>query len=360
ILLSAYPTHINVSAMDKTVSSLFLSETKIELLVNDIFIEQIAKETVYTLYYSQCSPISCTYSITRRSDFIFVMASIIDSLGGMHVALHFICGYFIHFVTNIFKKQTSPTESVDIENVWIDFRFGIDFWAYQATSDIRGRGSAYFTLLSDLCTLSKTTFNNAVQQFLEEVLVSAQVKPQPEFLSQMEIIVEQFEKTTPYRFSCVLQLIRDITHGNTLVSAYSLDWNWWVTNNVTNSTVPMRAAASTELYSYGKRSDCINSGDIYLAFTQQSRLGIPGFHVGCSAVEALLRSTFECLYNQTCVDALQKFSVDNVNYFNASAYVVAMNPTLSSRFSLNNTIVNIVNTRFIEQWNVNISHFEIL
>ncbi|CAF5218046.1 unnamed protein product, partial [Rotaria magnacalcarata] len=80
----------------------------------------------------------------------------------MHVALHFICGYFIHFVTNIFKKQTSPTESVDIENVWIDFRFGIDFWAYQATSDIRGRGSAYFTLLSDLCTLSKTTFNNAV------------------------------------------------------------------------------------------------------------------------------------------------------------------------------------------------------
>ncbi|CAF3807865.1 unnamed protein product [Rotaria magnacalcarata] len=231
---------------------------------------------------------------------------------------------------------------------------------HPATSDIRGRGSAYFTLLSDLCTLSKTTFNNAVQQFLEEVLVSAQVKPQPEFLSQMEIIVEQFEKTTPYRFSCVLQLIRDITHGNTLVSAYSLDWNWWVTNNVTNSTVPMRAAASTELYSYGKRSDCINSGDIYLAFTQQSRLGIPGFHVGCSAVEALLRSTFECLYNQTCVDALQKFSVDNVNYFNASAYVVAMNPTLSSRFSLNNTIVNIVNTRFIEQWNVNISHFEIL
>ncbi|CAF2095143.1 unnamed protein product [Rotaria magnacalcarata] len=168
-----------------------------------------------------------------------------------------------------FYNLTVVTANATHPDVWIDFRFGIDFWAYQATSDIRGRGSAYFTLLSGLCTLSKTTFNNAVQQFLEEVLVSAQVKPQPEFLSQMEIIVEQFEKTTPYRFSCVLQLIRDITHGNTLVSAYSLDWNWWVTNNVTNSTVPMRAAASTELCSCGKRSDCINSGDIYLAFTQQ-------------------------------------------------------------------------------------------
>ncbi|CAF2585350.1 unnamed protein product [Rotaria sp. Silwood2] len=243
-----------------------------------------------------------------------------------------------------------------VQDVWLDFLFGIGFWAYQITSDIRGRGSAYFQLLSELCILSQITFNNAVDQFLEKSYVSAQVKSQSQFLSQMDIILEQFKITTPYRFSRALQLVRDITNGNSFISAYVLNWNWWVTDNSSNATVPMRAVSPNKFCSCGKRSDCINSGGIYRVFTDQQIFDMPGFHVGCSAIETLFRSTFECLYNQTCIDMLQKFGVENVVYFNASRYIIAMNPRLPSRFLSTTTILTIVKALFIEQWKINVSY----
>jgi hypothetical protein len=82
---------------------------------------------------------------------------------------------------------------------------------------------SYFGLLATLCTLSQTTIETAVDQFLTEAFVSAQVMSESEFCTQVDVITRQFKTNTPTRFSRDLQLLRSITHGNTFMSDYFLN-----------------------------------------------------------------------------------------------------------------------------------------
>ncbi|CAF2742866.1 unnamed protein product [Rotaria sp. Silwood2] len=116
IFLSAYSERINVSILNKTISSRFLPETKIEYLAHDLFIEQIINKTIYESYYRQCFPISCTYTISCRSNVIYITTNIIGLIGGLSVALRLICLYSINFLSSFFEKQILQTEPIQIES----------------------------------------------------------------------------------------------------------------------------------------------------------------------------------------------------------------------------------------------------
>ncbi|CAF1112213.1 unnamed protein product [Adineta steineri] len=73
---------------------------------------------------------------------------------------------------------------------------------------------------------------------------------------------------------------------------------------------------------------------------------VTGFYVGCYTTEALLRSTLECFYNQTCIDTLQIY-LSSVS----SMYVTALNSSLSSQYSQDSTIEYLLNNLMIEEWN---------
>ncbi|CAF3913838.1 unnamed protein product [Adineta steineri] len=255
-----------------------------------------------------------------------------------------------------------------VKDVWLNFLYGYGLWFYQSRYDIRVRGAAYFELLSALCSTSQITITNAVNQFAEETFVSAQAISQTNFFVQTDVIIRQFQTSTTSEFSGTLQLIRDITHGNTFISSYGLNWQWWVLDESGNSTLPTRAISPTDNCSCGSRSDCVKSGGIYTVGYNFEPYGIPninstqmfampGFNVGCSSVDTLFQSTFECLYNQTCIDQLQMFAT-TIGFVIPAAtdYIMAMNSTFVSRFQPNTTIVDIVNELFIEQWQLNISY----
>ncbi|CAF1538080.1 unnamed protein product [Adineta steineri] len=260
-----------------------------------------------------------------------------------------------------------------VKDVWLSFLYGGSIgggypWYYYSRYDIRVRGAAYFQLLSLLCSTSQTTIKNAVNQFVEETFVSAQAISQPSFFVQTNVTIRQFQTSTTSEFSRTLQLIRDITHGNTFISSFRLNWRWLVVGESGNSTVPTDAISPTNNCSCGTRSDCVQPGGIYtvgynfgmyggISIPSTQMFAMPGFNVGCSSVETLLRSTFECLYNQTCIDQLQMFAT--ITYLPippATDYIMAMNSTFVSRFQPNTTIVDIVNELFIEQWQVNVSY----
>ncbi|CAF1352610.1 unnamed protein product [Adineta steineri] len=252
-----------------------------------------------------------------------------------------------------------------VKDVWLNFLYGGDgggLWFLQSRYDIRVRGVAYFQLLSLLCSISQTTIKNAVNQFVEETFVSAQAISQSSFFVQTNATIRQFKTSTTSEFSRTLQLIRDITHGNTFISSFRLNWRWLVVGKSDNSTVPIGAISPTNNCSCGTRSDCVQPGGIYMLGYNYGLYGgistpntqmfaMPGFNVGCSSVETLLRSTFECLYNQTCIDQLQMFATTIFPTIpNATDYITAMSSTFVSRFQPNTTIVDIINELFIEQW----------
>ena len=141
-----------------------------------------------------------------------------------------------HFITvnNTFHQVCS---SDFVKEDWLKFLFGDSIWASQEKYDLRVRGAAYFRFLSALCKISQTTINNAVNQFLTESFVSAQAISQSEFLIQLDVITQLFKKITPLQFSRILKLFRDITHGNTFISSYLLNWYWLLNNRDRKSVV---------------------------------------------------------------------------------------------------------------------------
>ncbi|CAF0768552.1 unnamed protein product [Adineta steineri] len=211
-----------------------------------------------------------------------------------------------HFITinNTFHQVCS---SDFVKEKWIDFLFIGGKWRNYDRVDLRSRGAAYFDLLSALCKISKITINNAIEQFLDDVFISATVVSQSEFNMHMNVIINQFKTNTPARFSRDLQLLRDSTHGNAFISGYFLNWYWWINHDIDDVTVPTGVVTLKNGCSCGTQKDCITNAGVYDSNSGIQHFEIPGWNIGCSVIETLLHSTFECFYNQTCLDILNYY-----------------------------------------------------
>ncbi|CAF0775172.1 unnamed protein product [Adineta steineri] len=359
---SAGVTTFNTATkLNSSLNSSFPPDTLVQTIIENVMADQWQSSTSYTNFYQKCRPALCSYTYQERSSAIFIITKILGLFGGLNIALRLISRFAAKIFFKFIHKRTTQEPPLAF----------IDQEAVERKYDIRGRGAAYFELLSLLCSTSQTTFKNAVNQFVEETFVNAQAISRSSFFVQTNATIHQFQTSTASEFSRTLQLIRDITHGNTFISSLRLNWRWLVVSESGNSTVPTDTIPPTNNCSCGTRSDCVQPGGICMVGFNYGLFGIPnipnipttqmfampGFNVGCSSVETLLRSTFECLYNQTCIDQLQVFAITIYPGFpNATDYITAMNSTFVSRFQPNTTVVDIVNELFIEQWQVNVSY----
>jgi hypothetical protein len=101
------------------------------------------------------------------------------------------------------------------------------------------------------------------------------------------------------------------------------------------------------------RNDCIDSGGIYDISNKKQIFAMPGWNVGCSVVETVLSSTFECLYNQTCIDLLLNFSQIGLPSSSYRMNISAINVSNENHFKRNTPIQNIVDELFVEKWQIN-------
>jgi hypothetical protein len=79
---------------------------------------------------------------------------------------------------------------------------------------------------------------------------------------------------------------------------------------------------------------------------------VPGFYAGCYVIESLLHSTLECFHDQDCFDQV-KYYVKSSLTTNATI----LNSSLSTRFTPNTIIQEIIDSLMVEQWKRN-SSFE--
>ena len=250
--------------------------------------------------------------------------------------------YFIR-IENRFHQVC---ESDFVDEKWIDFLFVDGRWRDYERIDFRSRGAAYFDVLSEFCQMSKVIVNRSIEQFLDEVFISSTILSESELNLQMTAIGNRLKINTQTEFTRELQLLRDFSHGNTYMSGYFLNWYLWLNYDLDNVTIPTNVITLENGCSCGTRKDCITNSTI-------ESFQIPGWNIGCSVVETLLSSTFECFYNQTCVDLL--------NYYihpknSTKINVTAMNSSVPSRFHARTLIANIVNELFIEKWQINVSY----
>ncbi|CAF3670286.1 unnamed protein product [Rotaria sp. Silwood1] len=249
---------------------------------------------------------------------------------------------------NVIFHQVCSSDFVS--DLWLNFLFSNSYWFVYERADIRVRGSAFFNFLSTLCKLATSIIQNAIWQFLSEQFINVNLIPESLFHVQMNVAINEFLRLNPARLAHILELSQGIVHGNTFVSSYLLNWHWSLYNNNRNQTMT-RAHAITlnNSCSCGTRRYCVQPGGIYSSTMNNSYWMMPGLNIGCSVVETLLRSTLECLYNQTCIDLLQLYIGKIPTLFPNIINLTAMDPMLPSRFMTNITIHDLANELFIEE-----------
>jgi hypothetical protein len=192
------------------------------------------------------------------------------------------------------------------------------------STDFYYSASGQFQLLSSLCELSKETVNSSILQLNANDFINTQLLSPSLFNDRIQTTINEFQLTMPNLFVNTLSLIRETTGANMLMSVLSTSWIFSIPSNITNAW-----AAHTEPLNYQGCSCALSSKCV-----SPSRRML----TGCYALEAILQTTLECLYDQQCIDSTNIFKAINISSLT------------SSRFSLNTTVESIVNQLMVEEF----------
>ncbi|CAF4071575.1 unnamed protein product, partial [Adineta steineri] len=210
-------------------------------------------------------------------------------------------------------------------------------------------GTYVFQALSILCVLVNQTISNSLSQFNSTQYVSASVTPSNVFQLQTEAFISQFKSATANGFLLSLSMIRDTTQSNALVSAQFTNYRFYHdVNGYDLFTISARYDGCT----CSSLATCINQYAVisYPNFT--GMFPLPGLYTGCYTIESLLQSNLQCFYDQTCINQLQSYLGSST-----SINVTALDISLSSQFSENSTIADILDQLMVEEW-INSSIYE--
>lgn len=246
---------------------------------------------------------------------------------------------FIHLEYSFHAVCTSPFIShAYLQELFLVYNSLNQNYTKDNAFTLKGTLFSHFQALLILCNLVKDGVNDARQTYFTSTIISTSIIDDNLFYKQTNASLSHFQSTLPNKFLNNLRLIRGMTQGNGLVSLYSTNWYPLVRNWNAYQTVYM------EPQYYGNCSCFISS-----ACTQPSVPFIQGYLVGCTPLEALLRSSIECLYEQDCI----VFFTSHLNLSLPTPIPLNINET---RFFSNATVDSMVEKMFIETYTSNVSY----
>ena len=83
--------------LDSSKPSKFTPTTKIEALFREFLVEEWPILPYYEGHYNHCAPATCTYTVTGRSDFLYVISTIISFFGGLVVIFRLLVPVAVRF-----------------------------------------------------------------------------------------------------------------------------------------------------------------------------------------------------------------------------------------------------------------------
>ena len=200
--------------------------------------------------------------------------------------------------------------------------------------DFRVIGALQFQALQTLCRLVNNTISNSLTRFYASQYVSTVVTPSLLLQSLVDASVSQFISTTTKDFLSSFRIVRDTIQANRLFTA--AQYNAYLETN------PYSQFLSTEWQFYGNcscisSSTCVSQSELYNDINSEVLYTVPGMFVGCYPMEALLQSSLECFYNQTCFDELKSYLNSN-----SSLHASIMDSSALIEFSTKSTIADIL------------------
>jgi len=189
--------------------------------------------------------------------------------------------------------------------------------------------------------MANQTIFNSLTQLYSNQYVSATVTSSNLFKLQTEILIHQFITLAKTNLFLSLDLIQNTSQANILTSAKKTNYPFHYETGFSPSMFEVtyfNCSCRTSV-------KCIYPLSIYDYPNNTMLFNVPGFYTGCYIVEAVLQSTLECFYNQTCITEIQSyFDISPVN-------ITALDPLLSIKYSYNSTIQQLLDDLMVEEWN---------
>ena len=191
-------------------------------------------------------------------------------------------------------------------------------------------------ILFSLCTLANETLMDALTMFMSNSLTNVHVQTRETIEKHANESLVRFRRSTPRTFVRLLDYVRQIAQGNGIVSSIFSNWHFLALQNAQqhDSLWAEPRSYNNESCSCGINATCISP-----AFIDHWR--VPGFFVGCYPLEALLKSTLECLYDVSCIDRL------NTLYYQLNVSVRPLDPRRSDPTA---TVQSLLEELLIDQW----------
>lgn len=229
-------------------------------------------------------------------------------------------------------------------------------------------GPAFAKLVIKLCAFSEEIVLAAMTVFNKTKYASATLTPEANLLATANISLSIFQNQIPSSLRQILQLFRDNTNGNQLVTA-----SFTNTRCSRNSQDNVTFSYADTFSFYSKCSfdptcncgmsstSCAMSylryfeifGNPFKSFPIVLNQTIDGLFLACNPLENFLYSTLECLYNTICVMLISiafQYGEFTLGGSFQPPNITAIQYTPLSIFKPNTTIIDIINALMIERW----------
>jgi hypothetical protein len=231
---------------------------------------------------------------------------------------------------------------------WFDYIGFYGDFSWFPAEDFRTISASQFQALNVFCQFANTTISNDLTQFYSNQYVTATVTSSDLFKYHTQTIIHQFINLTKTNFLITLNMIRTTTQANVLYSGkqtnYDLLLRYYKTETNENTQIEINPRWYSNC-SCDYTITCAYETPIYRFENQPATFSVPGFYTGCYIIQAVLQSTLECFYNQTCITEIQSyFHISPVN-------ITALDPSLSMKYSYNSTIQQLLDDLMVEEWN---------
>jgi hypothetical protein len=156
-------------------------------------------------------------------------------------------------------------------------------------------------------------------------------------------------------------MVRVTTSANSLMSAIKTNYQWNFVNSTSKEIflhlqemLPIVQYQTKPKYYQNYTCSCQTESKLCKEqlYWPNTKIPIPGMYLSCYFIDGLLKSTFECFYNVTC---LHKLQVDMLSQYDLTQVVLEY-PSNSSRYQMNSTVQQLIAVLFIDQWTNNFTY----
>ena len=218
--------------------------------------------------------------------------------------------------------------------------------------DFRVAGVDAFNMLRSFCSQVQVTANESVYIFNRSTLISDQALPKVELEARALTILNQFKADTVSLFNRAITLNK--IYFRTMFPAFQFRTIMAATDSILSSSrIEFRPfSISHQFCSCALNESCPQVMRTFLddySGENGITLDLPNFFVDCFVSQAVLSSTLECFFDQTCLNRLQAAILLN------SSIILPVLPANATRFSPNTSIDTILG-EMVEEWGEHIDY----